>query len=425
MNHTRLKILDQLSVTLALLFTLDRLVRLIAVINFFRRPAPPQPMVWPTISILQPITRGINDLHRSLQAQAILDYPNPPQHLLICDAHDIESQTKVRTFLKEFPLMQADVVLVETTGASVASKLRKLQAALPGATGQVLCFIDDDVMPRPDALKILIPYLFQPHVGAAFGLPCYSNWRTLWSSLMSGFVNANMLLSFVPSNYLAGPLRLVGHLVVFRRDILMQAGGLNGLERYIDDDYAIAERLREHGLHLIQAPLVYDVDNELHSRRAYEVQLHRWFVMAQQAMMPLLSPRERIIALISSIPLVLPSSIALLALLTRSRSALRSLITALSIFGAAYTVCEARFLRRRTPLHRWPLLIIIALFTPLQILKAVLSGDEIEWRGQKLRIRRDGRYEEVYKPHLYHHYSRTTKSYNKIYNAGKDALDAN
>lgn len=212
---------------------------------------------------------------------------------------------------------------------------------------------------------------------------------------MSGFVNANMLLSFVPPNYLASPLRLVGHLVVFRRDSFMQAGGLSGLERYIDDDYTIAERLREHGLHLVQTPLVYHVDNELRSRRAYEVQLHRWFVMAQRAMMPLLSPRERIVALTSIIPIVLPSSISLLALLTRSRSALRSLITVLGIFGATYTVCEIRYLRHRTPLHRWPLLIIVALLTPLQILKAVLSGDEIEWRGQKLRIRRDGRYEEV------------------------------
>lgn len=395
MNHSRLKILDQLSVTLALLFMLDRLLRLFAVMHFFRRPAPPQPMIWPTISILQPITRSINDLYHSLQTQAFLDYPNPPQHLLICDAHDIESQIKVRTFLEELPMLQANVVLVETTDASVASKLRKLQAALPRATGQVLCFIDDDVAPRPDALKVLIPYLYRPHVGAAFGLPCYSNWRTLWSSLMSGFVNANMLLSFVPPNYLASPLRLVGHLVVFRRDSFMQAGGLSGLERYIDDDYTIAERLREHGLHLVQTPLVYHVDNELRSRRAYEVQLHRWFVMAQRAMMPLLSPRERIVALTSIIPIVLPSIISLLALLTRSRSALRSLITVLGIFGATYTVCEIRYLRHRTPLHRWPLLIIVALLTPLQILKAVLSGDEIEWRGQKLRIRRDGRYEEV------------------------------
>ncbi len=395
MNHSRLKILDQLSATLALLFTLDRLLRLFAVMHFFRRPAPPQPMIWPTISILQPITRSINDLYHSLQTRAFLDYPNPPQHLLICDAHDIESQIKVRTFLEELPMLQANVVLVETTDASVASKLRKLQAGLPRATGQVLCFIDDDVAPRPDALKVLIPYLYRPHVGAAFGLPCYSNWRTLWSSLMSGFVNANMLLSFVPPNYLASPLRLVGHLVVFRRDSFMQAGGLSGLERYIDDDYTIAERLREHGLHLVQTPLVYHVDNELRSRRAYEVQLHRWFVMAQRAMMPLLSPRERIVALTSIIPIVLPSIISLLALLTRSRSALRSLITVLGIFGATYTVSETRYLRHRTPLHRWPLLIIVALLTPLQILKAVLSGDEIEWRGQKLRIRRDGRYEEV------------------------------
>jgi ceramide glucosyltransferase len=52
------------------------------------------------------------------------------------------------------------------------------------------------------AARILIPFLYQPQVGAVFGLACYTNWRALWSSLMSGFVNANALLSYIPISYL-------------------------------------------------------------------------------------------------------------------------------------------------------------------------------------------------------------------------------
>lgn len=395
MNRFYRRIFDRLSLILALVFALDRLLRLIVVTHFFHRSSPPQPIVWPTVSILQPITKGINDLDKSLRARALLDYPNPPQHLLICDADDGESQAKVHTFLEEFPMLQAEIVLVKTAGRSVAPKLRKLQAALPRARGELLCLIDDDVAPRPNALKVLIPYLYSPGVGAAFGLPCYSNWRTLWSSLISGFVNANMILGFVPHNYLARPFRLVGHLVMLRRDSFMQVGGLNGLEQHIDDDYAIAEQLRKHSLQLVQAPLVYDVDNELTSRTAYKTQLYRWFVMAQRAMLPSLSPKERIVSFLSSIPLLLPSSIAFLALLTRSRATFRSLVAVLGIFGLTYTLCEVYYLKCRTPLHRWPLLLIVLLLTPLQIIKALLSGNEIEWRGQRLRIHRDGRYEEI------------------------------
>jgi ceramide glucosyltransferase len=337
----------------------------------------------------------MNGLQNALQARALLDYPAPLQHVLICDAYDIESQTVVRTFLKKFPTMQAEVVLVETAGAKAASKIRKLQAALPKATGEVLCFIDDDVVPHPSAFRVLIPYLYQSRVGTVFGLPYYSNWHTFWSSLMSAFVNANMLLSFVPTNYLSSPVRIVGHLVAFRRDTFMRAGGLDGLERHIDDDYAIAQRLREHGLRLVQTPLVYDVDNELESWRGYHTQLHRWFVMAQRAMMPSLWPQERLRMFLSTAPLALPSPIALLALLTRSRTALCSLATALGIFVASYTLCETVYLKGRTPPHRWPLLIVTALLTPVHVIRVLLSGNEIEWRGQRLCIDADGKYEEV------------------------------
>jgi hypothetical protein len=59
--------------------------------------------------------------------------------------------------------------------------------------GEVLCFIDDDVALRQHTLQILAPYLFQRDVGVVFGLPCFTNWQTIWSSLISGLINAQML----------------------------------------------------------------------------------------------------------------------------------------------------------------------------------------------------------------------------------------
>ncbi len=227
--------------------------------------------------------------------------------------------------------------------------------------------MDDDVSPRPDALRLLIPYLYQPGVGAAFGLPRYTNWRTPWSSLMSGLVNANMLLSFVALTYLCDPFRITGHIVAFHRASFMDVGGLDGLEQHIDDDFEMARRLRVRGLRSVQTPLVYDIDNELLSSAAYEAQLKRWFVMPRQAMMPSLSPWQCVVATLTSGALPLPSIVALLALLTLRRSAFISLGTSLSIFGIVYAIGEARYLKGRTPLARWPLLVLVALLTPLQI----------------------------------------------------------
>ena len=208
-----LSFLDKLTCSLSLLFALDRLAKLAAVIHFFHRPAPSQLEVWPTVTLLQPITRGANALAESLRARARLDYPASIQHLFICDVRDTESQSIVQTFLASHPMLRAEIVLIETGDAAVASKIRKLQAALSRANGEILCFMDDDVAPRPDTLRVVLPYLYRPGAGAAFGLPCYTNWRTPWSSLMSGLVNANMLLSFVLLTYLAEPFRITGHIL--------------------------------------------------------------------------------------------------------------------------------------------------------------------------------------------------------------------
>ena len=295
--------------------------------------------------------------------------------------------------MNEFPLIQAELILVYVPDTEIASKIKKLQAALPKATGEILCFMDDDVSPRQDTLRFLVPYLNQPRVGAAFGLPCYTNWHSSWSSLMSGLVNANMLLSFVALSYLAEPFRITGHIVVFYKNNFEKVGGLVGLEEHIDDDFELARCLRSHDLLSMQTPLIYDIDNALPSKKAYDTQIKRWFVLPRQAMMPSLSAWERFVAFISSCTLPIPSIIAIIAVLTNRRASLKSLAASLSIFAIVYAICDARFLKGHTPFYRWPLLLLGAIITPLQIVMALMSNNEIEWRGQRMRVKSNGKME--------------------------------
>lgn len=384
---------DGLAYVLCGLFALDRLLKHLAVWHFFRRPQPEPPTTWPTVTLLQPITRGASNLAASLRARAALDYPSAIQHLLICDAGDAQTQALVSAFLEEFPALRAELLLV-TPGAGrtggVATKIRKLQEALPRATGEVICFVDDDVAPRPGTLRVLIPHLWQPGTGAAFGLPCYTNWRTPWSSLMSGFVNGNMLLNFVALTYLCNPFRITGHFVAFRRQSFDAAGGLAGLEHAIDDDFELARRLRSLKLRSVQTRLVYDIDNDLPALQAYEKQLKRWFVLPRQAMMPSLSLWQRAVTSLTTGSLAFPGVLLLLALFTRRPAAYKTLLASLAIFGTSYAICERRYLQGHLPLRRWPLLAVIALLTPLDVARHLLSSSEVEWRGQLLRVSRDG-----------------------------------
>ena len=80
--------LNRLAWFLAALYALDRLLKLLAVHRFLRRPAPPAPAQWPSVSLVQPITRGASDLPGALACRAALRYAGHVQHILICDRGD-------------------------------------------------------------------------------------------------------------------------------------------------------------------------------------------------------------------------------------------------------------------------------------------------------------------------------------------------
>jgi ceramide glucosyltransferase len=388
--------LDHVSTALAVLYAIDRTLKLATVVDFFQRPAPPAPVAWPSISLLQPITRGASDLAAVLAARGELCYGGTCQHLLICDGQDGPSLALCRQWIETQPVGTAELVIVdgaETAGGTahpVASKIAKLQAALPRAKGEVLCFVDDDVAPRPDALATLAVHLLQPDAGAVFGLACYVNWRNRWSSLMSGFVNANALMSYVPLAYLTAPYTITGHIFALRRTVFDAAGGLDGMERRLDDDHELARRVRRLGLRCEQTPVVYDVDNYLVTRDAYANQMQRWFTIPRVTMAPHLTRREQAITLAGSAGNLIPPLVTLLALLHRRRSAWQAVATSFGCFAAAYLFCERGFTHGRTPLHRWPLVLVAALIAPLQALAALLGGNRFEWRGQQVQLNPNG-----------------------------------
>ena len=384
---------------LALLYLLDRTLRLLALRDFFRRPPPPDPPDWPSVTLIQPVTWGTHDLRRALVSRTTLDYPGPQQHLLVCDQADTMSQQIVRKLIAEHPAWSAELVLVAPNTGSLASKLDKIVASLPHATGDVLVFVDDDLRLPTDALRTLLPHLWLPGNGATFGLARYEAWETPWSSLMSLFVNASALPSYVPLTYLTESYTVTGHCFALRREVFAAAGGFTQMEGRIDDDHELARRVRAIGLRCVQTPLIYGVENRLSTARAYHTQMRRWITIPRLTMLPHLSAREQIATFVSSAGNLLPPLAALILLggprSLRKNSRVGGAMACLSLFLATYALVDHTYLGSVTPIRRWPLLIITALITPLHILAISLGGDEIEWRGQRIRVRLGGGLEVI------------------------------
>lgn len=388
--------LDRLAWFLLFLYALERGLKALALWDFFRRPAPRRPRAaWPSVTLLQPLTRGTSNLAAVLAARARLRYEGHVQGLFICDREDAESQAVCRALLAEFPGLDAQIIVAAPdTAAGVALKVTKLLAALPRADGDILCFVDDDVLLPPDALQILLPYLDQPQVGAVFGLACYTDWSNRWSALMSAFVNANALPSYVPLTYLSDPFTITGHCFALRREIFAAAGGLDGLGLHVGDDHMLAWRLRQIGLRSVQTPLIYQVENHFASRQAYAGQMKRWFVFPRQNLLPLLTPRQSLVSLLGAAGNLIPGLLALLTLLTQRRAAALATGASLGLFGALMAWLDWRFYPVQTPWRRWPYLLAAALASPFQALGALLADDQIEWRGQRWRVMRGGGVEE-------------------------------
>jgi ceramide glucosyltransferase len=262
-----------------------------------------------------------------------------------------------------------------------------------------LCFIDDDIAPRPTSLRDLVAALSAPGqpVGAAFGLPCYTNWLTGWSALLSAFNNANFPLASAALAFIAPPPRITGHLVAYRHALFARAGGLAGLADQIDDDFVFARRLGAIGAAIRQTPVVYDVDNDLVSWPIFARQLRRWFVLPRQAMAGALTPQETASGLLISAGLLLPPLVAIAAALARTRTACAALFTTGALFSAVTLACE-HLLQNPSPPppRRWWTFPAVAVALPLGALGATLfANNEVEWRGQRLRIAPGGRFERL------------------------------
>ncbi|MFN8465184.1 MAG: glycosyltransferase [Caldilineaceae bacterium] len=402
---------------LAVLYALDRGLKLLAVHRFLRSPQPPAPSAWPSVTLLQPITRGASDLPTALARRAALTYQGHLQHVLICDAGDDTAIPVCRSWLAAHPELDAQMLTLDPgtaphnsahpdpakrpqsppsqerfpTASQITTKVEKLRTALPHATGEILAFVDDDILLRPDAIDLLVRHLQDRHAGAVFGLAVYTNWSNIPSSLLSAFVNANALLSYLPLTYLVDPYTITGHFYALRREVFAAIGGLDGMDGRFDDDHELARRVEHYELKNVQTPIVYDVDNYLATFNGYTNQMRRWFVIPRQTMAPYLTPYHQFVSLIGSVGNLIPPLLAALTLL--GGIILAPFAITLTLYAAIYAWCEHAYLARTTPLNRWPWVLLSALIAPLQAMGAFLGSSEFYWRGQRIRLHPGGRYD--------------------------------
>ena len=364
------------------------------VVRFFRRAQtcpPPQNTPPRLVSILQPILSGDPTLPQTLGHNLAASSTYAREFLWLVDEDDAAGQEICAALIAAHADVTVRILLQPPAPQGVNPKTFKLVNGLAAAYGDVICVLDDDTMLPDDGLEQCLPYLDQRSAGLAFGLPYQVNFGNTWSSLIALFVNTNSLPTYVPYASLHEPVTINGMFYALRRTTIEEMGGFSGLEPILADDFAVAQRVRSHGLHLVQTPLRHGISTQVPSLPRYLSLMQRWFIFPRESLLRHLPWGEQ--ALVYALALA-PTLLPLLLLLglclwpSPQLAALLALYFATSY--AAFLHLDHAYLGHPTP-TAWSLLVpALQVVFPLQILAALLLPQRITWRGHVMQVERGG-----------------------------------
>src|SRR5207245_2299202 len=141
-----------------------------------------------------------------------------------------------------------------------------------------------------------------------------------WSSLVSYFVDSHSLLTYIPYTVLTEPFTINGMFYAIRRDTLEAVGGFDGLQSALADDFAVAQRLREHGYRLAQTPLLHGISTHVTGPRHYLSLIQRWFIFPRESLMRHLAWRDRAVLYgFGLVPAIFPLFLTLSLLIKPSK----------------------------------------------------------------------------------------------------------
>ncbi len=396
MSGERGAIVNVVVIILGGLFIAERLVRQGLVMRFFARPVPAPTRVPALISIVQPVVSGDPFLPAMLAATLTARCRWPREFLWLGDEGDATCQAICADLMARHPEQAIRYVALPPAPQGYHPKTFKLANCANMARGDVICVLDDDTALTDDALERCLPYLDQPGVGLAFGLPCAANFSTIWSSLTAVLVNANSLLAYIPAAALASPVTINGAFYAMRRQTLARVGGFVGLERYLADDFAIARRVREKGFLLAQTPLLHRSRRQVVDGKHYLRLVRRWFVTPREAVLRHLAPRDAALYLgVGVLPMLFPLvAIALVFVVP-------TLVTVWLAVGYCALCCALvafnnwRYLGRVMPWRAAWLLPVVLVVTPMQILAALVGPQRVRWHDNVMQIERGGTFRYV------------------------------
>jgi len=331
------------------------------------------PSSTPPVSILKPVHGRDPRFYEAIRSHAVQDYPEYEILFGVRDPAD-PAVDDIRRLMAEFPERQIRLIL--TTRRAPNGKVAALVDLSQQARFPILLVNDSDILVEPNYLRRVVAPLEDPGTGLVTCL-----YRARAETLPGRWEAIGIATEFAPS-VLVAPLVGVdgfalGSTMVFRAKQLAEIGGFAALESYIADDYQLGAHIAKLGLRVFLSRVV--VETNLSAASWREVWRHqlRWSrtirVSRTAGYYGYLATQAAFWSLVAAL------------------AGYPCIALAVMIARMATGVLVGRVLLADAQVFRYWYLIPFRDLWGFAIWLAGLSGDTVEWRGQKLRLSADGK----------------------------------
>jgi ceramide glucosyltransferase len=347
----------------------------------YRSVRPPEPQVWPAISILKPLAGADEGLEENLRSFFEQSYPYFEILFAVRHANDpaIPIVEQLRACYRSVPSR----LIVTGEPPYPNAKVYSLDLMAAAAANDLLVMADSDVRVTPDMLDVIAAEFQDASLGLSTCPYRAVPGLSFWSALEAVGLNTEFIGGVLAARMLDGMKFAIGPTITARRRTLQAIGGFDAVKDYLAEDFVMGKLAAESGAEVILSsyviehrigaqPFVANMKHRLRWNRSTR-RSRPWGYTGQVFTNPL--------------PLAL--------LLWAVNPAWWPAVPCVAAFRGAAAWATA-WHAMRDPLVRrlWWLV-------PLQDVVSFLAwiggffGNTILWRGRKYLLRPDGRFEPV------------------------------
>ncbi|HUQ95208.1 MAG TPA: glycosyltransferase [Bryobacteraceae bacterium] len=320
----------------------------------------------PLVSILKPVHGRDPSFEEAIASHTRIEYPKYELLFGVNSALDVAIPA-----IRELGVGSLYITSEDRPNAKVANLIELARHA----HGEIFVVNDGDIRVTPDYLRRVVAPLEDPRVGLVTCL-----YRPIPQSMAAAWEALGIATEFAPSTLVAPLVGInefgLGSTLCFRAADLLRIGGFEPLADYLADDYQLARRLtRGLGKSAHMSTLVVDTSLRYSDWRALWRHQLRW---------------ARTIRVSRAEYVGLPVTHAgLWALIAAGCGAWP--VAAGLVLLRILTGFTAGFVLLRSPVALALPLIPLWDLWAFAVWLAGLRGDQIEWRGRRMRLSPDGR----------------------------------